>query len=113
MYKELDKKYNLKFIVDNIERLTPQSKPLANPPTLFGAKGCQECMHTGYKGRTAVFEVLEISDEMRILIQKHASAQALREQAVSEGMITMFQDGFIKVLLGRTTLEEVLKATLE
>ncbi|MDO8558377.1 MAG: GspE/PulE family protein [bacterium] len=113
VYKGLETRYDLGRIIDDIEKRMPHLTPIPRPPMLFRAKGCDACMHTGFKGRTAVFEVLDVSDAMRALLQKRASAQALREQALQEGMVTMFQDGFAKALTGRTALEEILKATLE
>jgi len=91
----------------------PHLAPVARPPMLYRGVGCDACMHSGYRGRTAVFEVLAISDAMHMLILQRATAHKLREQAVQDGMVTMFQDGFAKALSGRTTLEEVLKVTLE
>jgi type II secretory ATPase GspE/PulE/Tfp pilus assembly ATPase PilB-like protein len=112
-YREMDARYGLDKVITEIEHRSERLASLTRPPTLYRAKGCPECMQTGYKGRTAVFEVLEVTDEMRELIQRRAPAQVLREQALREGMVTMFQDGFYKALSGRTSLEEVLKVTLE
>ncbi len=106
-FKDLDARYGASRVT------TAQATGLNGIPTLYRATGCAECMHTGYKGRTALFEILEVTDLMRELIQQRAPAGVLREQAIHEGMITMFQDGFAKCLAGKTTLEEVLKAALE
>jgi type IV pilus assembly protein PilB len=77
--------------------------------TLYKGEGCAQCSDTGYKGRLGIFEVLVISDEMRALIVKKESAQLIEKLAISEGMTRMIQDGFIKVLQGVTTMEEVYR----
>jgi type IV pilus assembly protein PilB len=77
--------------------------------TLYKGVGCAQCSDTGYKGRLGIFEVLVISDEMRALIVKKESAQLIEKLAITEGMTRMVQDGFIKVLQGVTTMEEVYR----
>lgn len=74
-------------------------------------KGCEACNHTGYKGRTGVFEVLPVSADMQKLLTGHSSSAALQNQAVKEGMVTMQVDGLVKALRGQTSLEEVLRVT--
>ena len=76
----------------------------------YQGKGCDECLHTGYKGRTAIYEFLVISDEIRELISSHASARQIKEEAVkSEKMHTLKMDGWEKIKSGITTPEEVLR----
>jgi len=72
-------------------------------------KGCTECNSTGYRGRVGIFEVLPISEKMSKLILEHTSSADMERQAIDEGMFTMKQDGFFKVLEGITTIEEVLR----
>jgi general secretion pathway protein E len=67
----------------------------------------------GYRGRTTILELMEISDPIRRLIMSHATAGELQEQSVAEGMRTMYQDGLNKCLNGMTTLEEILRVTQE
>jgi type IV pilus assembly protein PilB len=74
--------------------------------------GCEKCNKTGYKGRVGLYEVMEITDELRELILVGASALELRRKAVEEGMITLRGSGLRKVKLGVTTLEEVLRETV-
>ncbi len=76
---------------------------------LFRGKGCPECSGTGYLGRIGVFEVLPVSEKIGRLILEHAPASEIEKQAVAEGMITMKQDGYLKVIEGTTTIEEVLR----
>lgn len=76
-------------------------------------KGCKQCNSTGYRGRIAIFEALSISDQIEKLILKSPSIIELNELAIKNGMISMRQDGFIKVLKGLTTIEEVERTTAE
>ncbi|MDP3954936.1 MAG: ATPase, T2SS/T4P/T4SS family [bacterium] len=76
---------------------------------LFKGKGCSECNNTGYYGRVGIFEVLPVTEKISTLILEHSTASNIEEQAVSEGMITMKQDGYLKVVEGITTIEEVLR----
>lgn len=75
--------------------------------------GCDECNHTGYKGRIGIYEVLGNSLPIQRLIVSNATSNQIQTQAISEGMVTMQTDGLIKALRGQTTIEEVLRATKE
>jgi general secretion pathway protein E len=68
---------------------------------------------TGYRGRTSILELLTMTDPIRRLVMKHATSGEIQNQAVSEGMRTMYQDGLLKCLRGITTLDEVLRVTQE
>ncbi|MDO8436480.1 MAG: GspE/PulE family protein [bacterium] len=70
-------------------------------------KGCNYCNFTGYKGRVGIFEAILADDEMENFILKNPSIASLKKEAIEKGMTTMLQDGFIKVLRGITTIEEV------
>jgi type IV pilus assembly protein PilB len=74
-------------------------------------KGCDACGGTGYKGRAGLYEVMAISPELRRMVLRGASVAELRDQAVSEGMLTLRMDGIAKLTKGVTTLEEVVKET--
>lgn len=78
----------------------------------YKGKGCQTCNGTGYKGRVGLYEVMEITDELRELIIIGASAIELRKKAVECGMITLRQSGLYKLREGITTIEEVVKETV-
>ncbi|MFA6376749.1 MAG: ATPase, T2SS/T4P/T4SS family [Candidatus Paceibacterota bacterium] len=67
----------------------------------------------GYRGRIGIHEVLEVTPKIRDLIEKNATADKVQEEAMSEGMITMFEDGFIKAVEGKTSIEEVLRVITE
>jgi type IV pilus assembly protein PilB len=75
-------------------------------------RGCTNCNNTGYKGRTGLYEVMEIDDEIRELILVGASALELKKKAIEKGMITLRRSGLIKVSQGITTLEEVARETV-
>lgn len=80
---------------------------------VYKGKGCSFCGHTGYKGRIGIFEVMDISEQVKELIMQRANSDEIRKQAVKEGMALIIEDGVKKMLNGITTLEEVLRATKE
>jgi type IV pilus assembly protein PilB len=75
--------------------------------------GCEKCNSTGYKGRVGLYEVMEVTDELRELVLVGASALELRRKAIDEGMITLRQSGLRKVKEGVTTIEEVARETVK
>ncbi len=79
-------------------------------PALYKAVGCEAC-DKGYKGRTGLYQVMPISDAMQALIMRDSDAQALAAQAALEGVRTLRQAGWLKVLQGITSTEEVLALT--
>ena len=76
-------------------------------------KGCEKCNKTGYKGRVGLYEVMEVTEELRELILVGASALELRRKAVEEGMITLRNSGLRKVKAGLTTIDEVVRETVK
>src|SRR6266566_933299 len=74
-------------------------------------RGCSTCRHTGYRGRTGLFELLLVTDEIKQALLKSPNGGALREIAQSQGMTTLRQDGWRKVQAGITTVEEVIRVT--
>jgi len=72
-------------------------------------EGCSECNHTGYLGRVAIFELLKITTPINKMILQQTSAKDIEAQAIKEGLITMKQDGYLKVLDKITTIEEILR----
>ena len=79
---------------------------------IYQSKGCPVCHQTGYNQRIGLFEILEISSEVRQLIEEKASSDRIKQQAIAEGMVTMLEDGVKKVKLGLTSIEEILRATM-
>ncbi|MBW2416413.1 MAG: type II secretion system ATPase GspE [Deltaproteobacteria bacterium] len=80
---------------------------------LFRAAGCAQCKQTGYRGRTAIFEILVIDDGIRSMIGKGVDGKSIEAAAVKRGMVTMRLDGARKVLTGETSIAEVLRQTEE
>jgi type II secretory ATPase GspE/PulE/Tfp pilus assembly ATPase PilB-like protein len=76
-------------------------------------QGCDNCNHSGYKGRMGIYEVLNNSNHIQQLIIATSPSDALEEKAVAEGMVTMQTDGLVKALRGQTTIEEILRVTAE
>jgi type IV pilus assembly protein PilB len=85
----------------------------ANSVTPMKGRGCERCNNTGYKGRVGLYEVMEVSEELRELILVGASGLELRRKAVDEGMITLRGSGLRKVKEGVTTIEEVVRETVK
>lgn len=79
--------------------------------SFYYGKGCDECNQTGYKGRKGLYELLDISDPIRELINQRAPSVVLRQKAIELGMVTLRQDGLRSIYDGETTIEEVLKYT--
>lgn len=90
-----------------MQKIRNELKTLPKIIKIPQVKGCQLCNNTGYKGRIGIFEALLIDDEIEKFILTNPSIAALRKMAVKRGMKTIKQDGFLKVLQGITTLEEV------
>ena len=79
---------------------------------LYQPQGCSKCSDTGYRGRTGVYEMMVISDSIRRLTLEKRSGQEIKEAAVSEGMVTLRQQGLMKVKGGITSLEEILRVII-
>ncbi|HEV7700124.1 MAG TPA: ATPase, T2SS/T4P/T4SS family [Pyrinomonadaceae bacterium] len=88
------------------------SKEEASSIKLYKGRGCTTCNQTGFKGRVGLYEVMEISDDLRELIIIGASAMELRRKAIEMGMITLRESGLCKIREGITTIEEVVKETV-
>ena len=93
----------------------PHVKGMRPPPagTVYEAVGCPECGMLGYRGRTAIYELLMINDQVRRLCLDKADAGTIRNAAIENGMVPLRLDGARKVVLGMTTVEEVILATAE
>ena len=85
----------------------------ADSVTIYQARGCDLCNNTGYKGRTGLFEVLEVTPEIRDLILTHAQVRDIKKRAIEQGMLTLRRSGLIKVKAGITTIEDVLRETVK
>lgn len=86
---------------------------LKNNREFFKGKGCDQCNNSGYYGRLGIYEVLEIDDSIRDAIMQRKNASIIRSIAIKNGMTTMLEDGFKKVIEGKTTIEEILRVIHE
>jgi type II secretory ATPase GspE/PulE/Tfp pilus assembly ATPase PilB-like protein len=106
-------------VKNHIEKILHGISPKANIEVpkeigqIFEAVGCPKCNGIGYKGRTTVSEILAMTKEMEELVTRQPTTSEVEELAISQGMITMSQDGILKVLEGITTMEEVERVTEE
>jgi type II secretory ATPase GspE/PulE/Tfp pilus assembly ATPase PilB-like protein len=98
-------------VVQN-ETPVPTSDTVTNIQ-LYRGKGGKECNSSGYWGRVGIFEVLPVTEKISRLILEHSPASDIEKQARMEGMITLKQDGYLKVLEGATTMEEVIRVAQE
>jgi type II secretory ATPase GspE/PulE/Tfp pilus assembly ATPase PilB-like protein/GAF domain-containing protein len=80
---------------------------------LYQPKGCKVCDKTGYKGRMGIHELLIGTDEIKRMVQKHATVEVMREKAMAEGMTTLLQDGIMKFLKGLTDLKQVRRVCIK
>jgi type II secretory ATPase GspE/PulE/Tfp pilus assembly ATPase PilB-like protein len=83
---------------------------IAGGTRLYRGEGCQSCRNTGYQGRLAVFEILKMNERIKHLIHRKESASTIRQAAIEEGMVSLRQDAIQKVIQGRTTPAEILRA---
>lgn len=96
-------------VVANLKAVLGKLLPDKGQITLYKGAGCNVCGNTGYMGRIGIFEVLVASTKIMNLIYQRSSSQDIEKVAYEEGMITLLQDGYLKVIEGVTTLEEVLR----
>jgi type II secretory ATPase GspE/PulE/Tfp pilus assembly ATPase PilB-like protein len=80
---------------------------------LYRGRGCEGCRGTGYRGRTGIYELFVITEDVRSLILRRASSREIRRHAVEAGMSTLRLDGWVKACDGQTTVDEVLRVTQE
>jgi len=115
--KKIEPKPEIKnLILKEIDNFPPEIKKtikIGKHLTIFGPQGCEKCEKTGFSGRIALFEILLMTDSLADIILKEPSESQILTEAKNQGMITMKQDGIIKVLKGITTIEEVLRVAEE
>jgi general secretion pathway protein E len=93
------------------EELSRLELPPGTRATLYRGAGCAACSQTGYRGRTGIFELMVLDDDIRRLIGGKADSTAIKQAAVAKGMVTLKQEGTERVLQGHTTLEELMRIT--
>ena len=104
------------MILKEVETFPPTMKKdinLSKDFKIYTAKGCKKCKSEGYLGRVALFEILEMTPQLAEIILKEPNELKINEEAQRQGMISMKQDGILKVLSGITSIEEVLRAAEE
>jgi type II secretory ATPase GspE/PulE/Tfp pilus assembly ATPase PilB-like protein len=89
------------------------SETEASTITFYRAVGCDQCNNTGYRGRVGIYEIMHVSDKLRRLIAQKGSEAALRDAAIADGMLSLGEDGLLKVKSGVTTPEELLRVVTE
>lgn len=100
-------------VIADIKKILGNLYKGGDAPKLYRGKKCPKCNNTGYLGRVGIFEVIPVTEKIGRLTMERASASDIEKQAVEEGMIRMKQDGYLKVLEGITTIEEVLRVAQE
>jgi type IV pilus assembly protein PilB len=124
-YKMTDKElvimndsYDMQAILEVIKK-NDITKGMVNKETtwediiLYKAVGCDQCSNEGYKGRSGIYEVLEVDGDMEKMISQKAPTEQVEKAAKEKGMVTMVEDGFIKAVMGITSIEEILRVTKE
>ena len=79
--------------------------------TIYRPKGCNTCLHTGYKGRRAIFEIMMMTDTIKSLCLQTSDSNLIKQEAIKQGMTTLRQDGVNKIINGMTSVEEVFRVT--
>jgi len=100
-------------IIEEIKNVLGPLWPQGRDGKLYKGKGDSECGDTGYLGRVGIFEVLPVSEKVSNLILQRSVASEIEKVARQEGMITLKQDGYLKVLEGITTIDEILRVAQE
>lgn len=99
--------------IKNFPLETKSHLNLKSEPVVFWPKGCKKCNSTGYLGRIGIFEVFEMTEQLGEIIVKGPTEKAINQEARRQGMLTMEEDGIIKVLQGVTSLQEIMRASRE
>ena len=108
--------FNLEATLEKFRKLhlLPAQAPSALMDfSFFYGQGCSKCNNTGYRGRVGIYEVLKIDPQLQKIILDNPSAEAIKKEAAKRGVVTMVEDGLLKVLNGETTFEEILRVTKE
>jgi general secretion pathway protein E len=95
----------------NVDKEIKTRIGLSDTKTLYRPHGCSECSNTGYKGRVAISELLVVNDNIRKMIVNHERSKVIQQEAMKNGMKTLWQDGLAKVAAGITSLNELERVT--
>jgi len=99
--------------IDTFPLVVKKNLKIPKPFSIWTAVGCKKCNNTGFSGRIAVVEILSMTDQLAEIILKKPSEFEISKEGERQGMVTMYQDGILKVLKGVTTIEEVMRVTEE
>lgn len=113
--ESLNKQFHLEKLIPVMQRegiIDGKIKNFKDLP-FFKGQGCDKCNHSGYKGRTGIHEVLDVNPTIASMIMQRKSAGEIQDQAEADGMILLWEDGFIKASQGITTIEEILRVSKE
>lgn len=100
-------------LVDEMKKVLGKLFPVGQEVKLYRGKGCVACGSSGYLGRVGIYEVLPASEKISKIIMEHGDSLSIERQAMIDGMVNMKQNGYLKALLGETTIEEVLRVAQE
>jgi type IV pilus assembly protein PilB len=100
-------------IIEDMKKVLGSFYPQTPQVKLYKGQGCQECGNSGYQGRIGIFEVIPVTEKVQALILQRSPASEIEKQAKADGLISMKQDGYLKVLEGVTTIEEILRVAQE
>ena len=112
-YHPSEEEYEEMVEIYGKEHFANLSLPYTNDLVFYRPKGCDNCDGVGYHGRMGIHELLIASDNIKKMIQKHESAEALRQAAITEGMTTLLQDGIIKAIQGHTDVKQVRRVCIK
>jgi type II secretory ATPase GspE/PulE/Tfp pilus assembly ATPase PilB-like protein len=93
------------------EYLREIDAPLPTDVKFYRGFGCDHCRHTGYRGRTAIFEIVVVNENLRRMVIRKETGTAMKARAIADGMQTLRHDGWRRVLKGQTTVEELVRVT--
>jgi general secretion pathway protein E/type IV pilus assembly protein PilB len=94
-----------------IDYLREIGVPFPEDMKYYHGRGCEHCRQTGYRGRAAIYEICPVNEHLRRLVIRKETGSAMKNRAVKDGMLTLRQDGWRRVLQGQTTIEEVVRVT--
>jgi type II secretory ATPase GspE/PulE/Tfp pilus assembly ATPase PilB-like protein len=111
MLQEIKKKFAAIPEEMTVERLGKKLKP--DDFKFYIGKGCVRCENTGYKGRILIDEILAIDEELKKVVVTNPTIDSIKEAAKRQNMVSMLQDGIVKALERKTSLEEIIRVTKE
>ena len=115
MVETLSKQFHLEKLLPVFirEGVVPEKTKKLEDVTFYKGMGCDKCNHSGYKGRVGIHEILEVTPTIGDMIMQRRTSQEIQEQAEKDGMIVLWEDGFIKSALGITTIDELVRVSKE